>query len=87
MVTQNKIKLYGYIIMPNHIHLLIEALEPQTKNEHFQHSFLSNTEHQFKKFLKENSLKELQKFEVNDSDSTYQFWERNPLSVKYIQEK
>jgi REP element-mobilizing transposase RayT len=82
LVTQNKIKLYGYVIMPNHIHLLIEVMNHQTKNENFQHSFLSYTAHQFKKFLKENNLKELQKFEVNDSDRTYQFWERNPLSVE-----
>ena len=32
--------------------------------------------------MKENNDKELLKFEVNDSDRTYQFWERNPLSVE-----
>ena len=33
LVKNNKIKLYGYVIMPNHIHLLIEVLNPQTKTE------------------------------------------------------
>ena len=82
LVKNNKIKLYGYVIMPNHIHLLIEVLNPQTKTENVQHSLLSYTAHQFKKFLKENNEKELLKFEVNDTDRTYQFWERNPLSVE-----
>ncbi|MEI7979810.1 MAG: transposase [Bacteroidota bacterium] len=82
LVKTNKIKLYGFVIMPNHIHLLIEVLYPQNKNENVQHSFLSYTSHQFKKFLKENNCKELEKFEVNDSDRAYQFWERNPLSIE-----
>lgn len=73
LVKNNKIKLYGYVIMPNHIHLLIEVLNPQTKTENVQHSLLSYTAHQFKKFLKENNEKELLKFEVNDTDRTYQF--------------
>ena len=82
LVKNNKIKIYGYVIMPNHIHLLIEVLNPQTKNENVQHSFLSYTSHQFKKFLKDNDYKALQKFEVNDSDRAYQFWERKPLSIE-----
>jgi REP element-mobilizing transposase RayT len=82
LVKNNKIKLYGYVIMPNHIHLLIEVLNPQSKNENFQHSLLSYTAHQFKKHLKANNTIELKKYEVNDSDRTYQFWERNPLSIE-----
>jgi putative transposase len=82
LVNNNKIKLYGYVIMPNHIHLLIEVLNPQSKNENFQHSFLSYTAHQFKKYLKTNNNNELKKYEVNDSDRTNQFWERNPLSIE-----
>jgi len=51
LVIRNKIKLYGYAIMPNHIHLLIELLNPQTKNENFQHSLLSYTAHEFKRYI------------------------------------
>ena len=82
LVKNNIIKLYGYVIMPNHIHLLIEVLNPQSKNENFQHSFLSYTAHQFKKYLKNNNENELKKYKVNDSDRTYQFWERNPLYIE-----
>ncbi len=82
LTINKKVKIYGYVIMPNHIHLLIEVLNIQTKNENFQHSFLSYTAHQFKRFLKANNPKDLQKFRVNDYDRTYQFWERNPLSVE-----
>lgn len=82
LIKTKKIKLYGFVIMPNHIHLLMEVLQPQNINENVQHSFLSYTAHQFKKFLKENDVKKLETFKVNDSDRIYQFWERNPLSIE-----
>ena len=32
LTINKKVKIYGYVIMPNHIHLLIEVLNIQTKN-------------------------------------------------------
>jgi len=81
LVKNNKVKLYAYVIMPNHIHLLLQPLNEQTKNENLQHSLLSYTAHQFKKFAIENGI-DLKAYEVKDSDRQYQFWERNPLSIE-----
>ena len=81
LVKNNKMKLYGFVIMPNHIHLLLQPLKEQNKNENLQHSLLSYTAHQFKKCAIENG-NDLKLYEVNDSDRQYQFWERNPLSIE-----
>lgn len=46
-----------------------------------QPALLSYTAHQFKKILKAADPVELERYRVDLADRTYQFWERNPLSV------
>jgi putative transposase len=79
---QKQVKVYGLVIMPNHIHLLWEIQDTVPEEKNIQHSFMSFTGHQFKKRLLQEETNNLQKFKVNGADRTYQFWERNPLAVE-----
>ena len=72
--------IYGYVIMPNHIHLIWQ-IQDGFKQDKIQLRFLKFTAQQMKfKLQKENPLM-LEKYRVNAADRTYQFWERNPLSI------
>jgi len=51
LVEQKRIALYGFVIMPNHIHLLWLILPPY-KREAIQRDFLKFTSQQIKKDLK-----------------------------------
>ncbi|CAN5560345.1 hypothetical protein BH23BAC1_BH23BAC1_21850 [soil metagenome] len=67
--------------MPNHIHLLWEMLEMNGK-EMPHASFLKFTAHSFKEELKSNHPEILSKFNVNEIDRTYRFWQRDALAIK-----
>ena len=80
MATKKKSRVYGFVIMPNHVHLIWKNLEMNGK-EFPDESFLKFTAHRFKKKLNDNEhLKE--KFRVNKIDRTYQFWQRSPLPIE-----
>jgi len=73
------IRIYGYVIMPNHIHLLWEQLKMNGK-EFPKNSFEKFTAHQFKILLKSDPGM-LERFKVNSSDRHYNFWQRDPLAI------
>jgi putative transposase len=81
LCNKGLVKIYGYVIMPNHIHLLWEQLKmngcefPKTSFEKF-------TAHQFLLKLKNDNSDELEKYQVNASDRQYNFWQRDPLAVQ-----
>jgi putative transposase len=79
-VKNNPIKVYGFVVMPNHIHL-IWKINQQHKRESVQRDFLTYTAQQIKFDLSLHHPKVLAHFEVNLKDRKYQFWERNPLSI------
>ena len=80
LVKENRIKVYAYVIMPNHIHLIWQ-ISDGFKKERVQQSFLKYTAQQIKFDLLQNRPEFLIKFQVNSSDRHFQFWERNPLSI------
>jgi REP element-mobilizing transposase RayT len=55
---ENKVDVFAFIIMPNHIHLLWRVNEPNG-NESPQGSFLKYTAHLFKKKLQKETKKNL----------------------------
>ena len=78
-LSENKrIKVLGFVIMPNHIHLIWQILEPH-RNENIQRDFLKYTAQQIKWKLVNNNSKLLNDILVNAKDRRYQLWERNPL--------
>ena len=80
LVIKNLIKLYGYVIMPNHIHLLWSVLKMNGK-ESSQGSFAKFTAHEFKKQLLQTDSEKLASFASNKSDRSYQFWKRDALAI------
>ncbi len=82
LVSENHARLYGYVIMPNHIHLIWEPLQ-----ENLQLRFMKFTGQQIKFYLTDNLKTELENFEVNKLDRHYQIWQRNPLSVDLYSRK
>ena len=80
LTKNNIVELYGYVIMPNHIHLLWNFLKSNGK-ESPAGSFTKYTAHEFKKYLTETNVKLLHEFKSNKADRLFQFWKRDPLAV------
>ena len=80
LVQQGRVKVYGFTIMINHIHL-IWHIQPGYKREDVQRDFLKYTAQQILADLQKNHPAVLPHFLVNASDRKYQIWERNPLSI------
>src|SRR5271165_5034310 len=77
---EGSIVVYGFVIMPNHIHLIWQ-IQDDFKREMIQNRFLKFTAQQMKFKLKDTNDSRLSGFLVNAKDRQYQFWERNSLSV------
>jgi putative transposase len=85
-VKENKVKLYAFVIMSNHIHLVWQQIPPTTKVK-LQHSFMTFTAQKIKEDLQKNNPILLETFKVNATDRMYQIWERNPLTVDLFSPK
>jgi len=81
LTEKQKIAVYAYVIMPNHIHLLWEMLA-MNGNEKPHASFMKYTAHRFLKDLEANHPQVLPYFQVGVSNRQYQFWERNSLPIE-----
>jgi putative transposase len=79
--TRNKIDVFGFVIMPTHIHLIWRTKE-QNGKESAQASFLKHTAHQFKKkILKENAAN-LASYAVTRINKKYEFWKRDSMAIE-----
>ncbi|AMR32176.1 transposase [Mucilaginibacter sp. PAMC 26640] len=74
------IVVYGFVIMPNHIHLIWQLQDGHTQKS-IQLRFMKFTAQLMKFRLLETKDPRLSSFEVNSRDRQYQFWKRNPLSI------
>lgn len=81
LVKNKRARIFSFVIMENHIHLLWQILPGHTP-EAVQRDFLKYTAQRIKKDLQENHPQVLSCFRVNAKDREYQFWERNALSVE-----
>lgn len=86
LVENKRIRLYAFVIMDNHLHLIWQMLAG-INTEAVQRDFLKFTAQQIKKDLTKNHPAVLVHFKVNAKDRTYQFWERNALSVELRTDK
>ncbi|WP_338763585.1 transposase [Bernardetia sp. ABR2-2B] len=80
LVEQKKIKVYAFVIMPNHIHLLWKINEPYLL-EDVQRDFLKFTGQAMYRNLLKNHKEVLALFRVDLKDRKYQFWKRNSLTT------
>lgn len=81
LIEKKFIVVYGFVIMPNHIHIIWEMLKLNGK-EMPSISFLKFTAHQFKKDLEITSLKILDSFKSDKNDREFHFWQRDALAVR-----
>ena len=81
LIEKKKIVVYGYVIMPNHIHLIWELLTMNGK-EMPHASFMKYTSHEFLKDLTLYHPQVLEHFIVESSTRQHQFWKRNPLPIE-----
>ena len=86
LVTDKRIKLYAFVLMSNHIHLIWQPLQAYTPDS-IQHSLMSYTAHKFKNDLLEKHPLVLPHFKVKAKDRSYQFWERNSLEIDLFTEE
>ena len=80
LVQERRIKLFGFVIMTNHIHLVWQVQQGYHPKD-VQLSFMKFTAQMIIKELRNNHPKVLEKFLIKASDRKYQIWERNPLSI------
>lgn len=80
LVKRNKIIIYGFVIMPNHVHVIWEMTEENGKEMPFA-SFNKFTGHQFLKNLRTTQNTQLSVYTGREEDRAHRFWQRDPLAV------
>ncbi|GAA4210722.1 hypothetical protein GCM10022289_38500 [Pedobacter jeongneungensis] len=85
LVDQKLIEIYGYVIMPNHIHLIWNMLKLNGK-ESPAASFTKFTAHEFRKYFLVNNPILINQYRSQKNDRTFQFWKRDPLAIPLSRE-
>lgn len=75
------VKLYGYVIMPNHIHLMWNQLKMNGR-EFPKNSFEKFTAKMLLEHIKKYDNAEIGKYRVGASDRDHNIWQRDPLAIK-----
>lgn len=86
LAQNNLFIVYGFVIMPNHVHFIWKPLSTERK-ERPGNSFTKFSAHRFKEYLLKNDSKFLESFYVGKSDRQFQFWQRDPLSIPLTSER
>ena len=86
LVEDKRIKLYAFVIMPDHLHLIWQ-MQPLIHPQHVQRDFLKYTAQRIKHDLYKNNPELLSHFISDENDRTYQFWKRRALSIELRTDK
>jgi putative transposase len=86
LVSDKRIWLYAFVIMPNHIHLVWRK-QDEWLSKNVQQMFLKYTAQQIKFNLIKETPDELEKYKSTQSDREYHFWERRPYSTTMYNRK
>jgi len=87
MVVDNRIWLYGFVIMPNHIHLMW-CKQEKWINRNIPQIFLKYTAQQIKfGMIDEGRTGELEQYRSTQQDRQYHFWERRPYGARMLSRK
>jgi putative transposase len=68
------IKVYGFVIMPNHIHMIWELMENNGKESPVS-SLMKFTAHQFQETLRVKAPRVLKQYKVDWNSRRYNFWQ------------
>jgi putative transposase len=79
LVKQEKVKINGFVVMSNHVHIIWQELGVYTIRE-VQLSFKKHTSKEFLRLLREDN--KLHQYEVNAFDRKHHFWKRNCLGIE-----
>ena len=80
LVSRGQIAVYGFVIMPNHVHLLWKMLS--LNGQEMPHaSFNKYTAHRILEDVKSTNAKRLKKFRVEEKERMYRIWQRDPLAI------
>lgn len=85
LVENNRVFVLGFVVMPNHIHIIWQIRNGHQKEE-VQRDFLKYTSQKMKFDLIKNHPKVLEFFKVDLKDRKYQFWKYNSLSIELYTE-
>ena len=80
LVEKKKLKVYGFVFMPNHIHIIWGNLAMNGREMPYA-SFMKFTGHAFLDELKETDSSFLNRFKVDRNSREHQFWQRNGLPI------
>jgi putative transposase len=80
LTKANRIQVYGFAIMSNHLHLIWQMLG-EHKREDVQRDFLKFTSQQILKYLRNEQAALQNDLLVQAKDRKFQVWERNSLSI------
>jgi putative transposase len=86
LIEKGKLKIYAFVIMPNHIHLIIENIEMNGKEMPYA-SFMKFTGHEFLRELRKSDPILLESFKVDRNSRDYQFWQRGALPIEMFSRK
>ena len=75
LVEDNRIWLYGFVLMPNHIHLMWRKKD-QWLGKNVQQMFLKYTAQQIKFSLMDRNDSVLEYYRSTQKDREFHFWER-----------
>jgi len=80
LVFYTKIRVYAYVIMPNHIHFIWELLE-LNGNESPDTSFIKYTSNEFSKDIKIYRPDEIHDYDFELETHEYTFWRKVPIII------
>lgn len=81
LVANELVKVYGYVVMPNHIHLMWNQLKMNGR-EFPKNSFEKFTAKMLLKNMRIGAKDEITKYAVAASDRSYNIWQRDPLAIR-----
>ena len=81
-----KMDVFGFVIMPNHMHLIWRMLDLNGK-ETPQGSLLKFTAHEFRKMLYNDDKSKLTNYKVDSENKKHEFWQRDPLAIPLYSQK
>lgn len=80
LIKRNKVKIYAFVIMPNHLHVVWEMIEKNGKENPYA-SFNKYTAHKFLHNLSTTDPVAISHFQEVAQEREHRFWQRDALAV------